>query len=78
MAKSVQVVCITHSAQIASLADTHALISKQERDGLMETGVSLLDEQGRVEEVARILGGIEITATQREAAREMIAQRLEI
>lgn len=78
MAKNVQVVCITHSAQIASLADTHALISKQERDGLMETGVALLDEQGRVEEVARILGGIEITATQREAAREMIAQRLEI
>ena len=78
MAKRVQVICITHSAQIASLADTHALIGKQERDGLMETEVSLLDEQGRIEEVARILGGIEITATQREAAREMIAQRLEV
>lgn len=76
MAKSVQVVCITHSAQIASLADTHALISKTEQNGLMETDVTLLDEDGRVSEIARIMGGIEITEVQRQAAREMIEERL--
>jgi DNA repair protein RecN (Recombination protein N) len=76
MAKSVQVVCITHSAQIASLADTHALISKTEQNGLMETDVTLLDEDGRVGEIARIMGGIEITEVQRQAAREMIEERL--
>lgn len=76
MAKSVQVVCITHSAQIASLADTHAMISKTEQNGLMETDVTLLDEDGRVGEIARIMGGIEITEVQRQAAREMIEERL--
>jgi DNA repair protein RecN (Recombination protein N) len=78
MAQTVQVICITHSAQIASLADTHALISKQEVDGRMETEVRVLDNGGRVEEIARILGGIEITAAQRDAAREMIDERWSI
>ena len=76
MAKNVQVVCITHSAHIASLADTHARISKQEEHGMMETDVTVLDEDGRIEEIARILGGIEITAAQRQAAKEMIDERL--
>ena len=78
MAQTVQVICITHSAQIASLADTHALISKQEVGGRMETEVRVLDDEGRVEEIARILGGIEITAVQRDAAREMIDERWSI
>jgi DNA repair protein RecN (Recombination protein N) len=78
MAKGVQVICITHSAQIASLADTHARILKMERDGATETEVQLLDSQGRIEEIARILGGIEITAAQREAAREMIEEGMQI
>ena len=40
--------------------------------------MSVLDDEGRVEEIARILGGIEITAVQRDAAREMIAERMNI
>lgn len=75
MGRDVQVVCITHAAQIASLADTHLVIAKHEVDERMETTVTPLDEDGRVEEVARILGGIEVTETQRTAAREMIAER---
>ena len=71
-AKSSQVLCVTHSAQIASLADTHYLISKSERDGRAETEVTALDDAARIEEIARILGGIEITDVQRNAAREMI------
>ena len=71
-AKNTQVLCVTHSAQIASLADTHYRITKCERDGRAETDVSELIAEARVEEIARILGGIEITQAQRTAAREMI------
>ena len=78
MGRDVQVVCITHAAQIASLADTHLVIAKREVGDRMETTVTPLDEDGRVEEVARILGGIEVTETQRTAAREMIAERRSI
>lgn len=73
-AKTAQVLCVTHSAQIASLADTHYLVSKTEREGRSETDVRELDDDARVEEIARILGGIQITEAQREAAREMIAE----
>ena len=72
--KASQVLCVTHSAQIASLADSHLFISKKEIDGRMETAVRELVEKGRVEEIARILGGIEITEAQRRAAEEMITE----
>lgn len=68
-----QVICVTHSAQIASMAHNHFHISKTEVDGRAETRLRLLDRGGREEEIARILGGIEITEAQRSAAREMIA-----
>jgi len=69
-----QVICVTHSAQIASLADTHFLISKSEKDGRVETSLKTLDKDERVSEIARILGGINITDTQKQAAREMIEE----
>ena len=75
MGRAVQVVCITHAAQIASLADTHLVIEKTEVDGRMETGVRALDDEGRVDEIARILGGLQVTAAQRKAAEDMIAER---
>jgi len=68
-----QVICVTHSAQIASLAHNHFYISKKEIDGRAETTLALLDTKGRENEIARILGGIEITDAQRSAAKEMIA-----
>lgn len=71
-AKSVQVICVTHSAQIASLADTHYLISKADTETDTRTSVTVLDGDGRVEEIARILGGINVTDAQRNAAAEMI------
>lgn len=73
-AKDTQVLCVTHSAQIASLADTHYRISKNEREGRAETDVCALNDADRVEEIARILGGIEVTDAQRTAAREMISE----
>lgn len=78
MGRAVQVICITHAAQIASLADTHLFIEKNEVDGRMETSVRTLDDEGRVDEIARILGGLEVTEAQRNAARDMIAERASI
>ena len=71
-ASSVQVICVTHSAQIASLAHSHYLISKSDTDTDTQTAVTLLDKEGRIGEVARILGGINVTDAQRRAAEEMI------
>lgn len=73
-ARGSQVLCVTHSAQIASLADAHYLITKTEKDGRAQTAVKRLEGEECVEEIARILGGIRVTDTQRTAAREMIAE----
>lgn len=75
IAKDVQVLCVTHSAQIATLADNHYLISKREIDGRAQTSITLLDLDARVEEAARILGGINITDAQRQAARDMLVSK---
>ncbi len=71
-AKGTQILCITHSAQIASLADEHLLVSKGEINGRTETCVRTLSYDERVEELARILGGIQVTESQRMAARDML------
>ncbi len=71
-AKTAQVLSITHSAQIASLAHRHLLVYKEERAGRTESSVRLLGEEERVAELARILGGIAVTDAQRQAARDML------
>ena len=67
-----QTVCITHSAQVAATAHNHYKIVKNEVDGRSETGVDLLDKEGRINEIARIMGGVNITEKIRETAEEMI------
>lgn len=67
-----QVLCVTHSAQIATLADNHYLISKKEIGGRAHTSIRELCYEERVEEAARILGGINVTEAQRQAARDML------
>ncbi|MBR2952286.1 MAG: DNA repair protein RecN [Clostridia bacterium] len=76
-AKRGQVFCVTHSAQVASLADRHLLIRKENIDGRPETAVTLLQGEERTEEIARILGGIRVTEAQRAAAFEMLTNREE-
>ena len=66
-----QVICITHLAQIASMADQHFLIEKQADAGVTFTRIRELDEAASIEELARILGGAEITDATMENAREM-------
>ena len=72
MSKTQQIICITHSAQVASLGAQHLHISKQERDGRAFTSVDELRGEQRVAEIARILGGIHITDAQMQAARDML------
>jgi DNA repair protein RecN (Recombination protein N) len=71
--KNAQVLCVTHSAQIASLANTHLFVEKSEKDGRTQSTVRALSADERVLEIARILGGINVTDVQLAAAREMIA-----
>ena len=58
-----QVLCVTHLPQLAALANTHLLIAKSERDGRTYTSVTPLDLEGRKRELARIIGGANITET---------------
>ena len=74
LSRTAQVICVTHSAQIASLADTHIKISKSTENGRTETSVKVLTEDERIEEVARILGGINITESQKITASELISE----
>ncbi len=72
MARTRQVLCITHLPQIAAVADQHLLIAKTERDGRTFTEVSPLDREGRKREIARIIGGAVITETTLASAEEML------
>ena len=71
-AESVQILCITHSAQIAALADRHYHILKEEKNGRVETRAEQLGDDARIEELARILGGLHVTDVQRNAARALL------
>lgn len=72
LAGTAQVICVTHSAQIAALADTQLLISKREAGGRVETEVKPLDREGRIKELARIMGGAEITDKLLQSAEELL------
>ena len=66
-----QVICISHLAQIAAMADTHYLIEKNNEDAHTATTIYALDEEQSVQELARILGGAQITDAVMDSAREM-------
>ncbi|GFE58256.1 DNA repair protein RecN [Geobacter sp. AOG1] len=74
VAREQQVLCITHLPQVAAFADHHYRVEKRVVDGRTATAVSLLDNDERVAEMARMLGGARITDTTLEHAREMIAE----
>ena len=75
LSKATQLFSVTHSAQIASLADSHYLICKSDIDGITETSVKKLDREGRIKELSRILGGIDVTDSQRRAAIDMLEEK---
>ncbi|WP_085316417.1 DNA repair protein RecN [Derxia lacustris] len=69
-----QVLCVTHLPQVAAKGDTHFAVAKATHDGQTVSQVTPLDGPARVEEIARMLGGVEITPATRRAARELIAR----
>ena len=74
LAQHKQVLCVTHLPQLAALADTHMLIAKSEHDGRTFTTVTPLDREGRKQELARIIGGTNITEITLKSAEEMLPQ----
>lgn len=74
VSKSSQVLCVTHQAQLAALADAHYLISKQVEDGRTFTQVKLLDFDGRKHELSRIIGGVSITDAALAHAESMLKE----
>src|SRR5690606_22725295 len=68
-----QVLCVTHLPQVAACGDHHYEVSKATREGATLSNIRLLSADGRIDEVARMLGGLKITNTTREHAREMLA-----
>jgi DNA repair protein RecN (Recombination protein N) len=73
LARSHQVVVVTHLAQVAAFADRHLVVDKSSKGGLTRSGVKVLDEQDRVVELARMLAGMESTETGRAHAEELLA-----
>ena len=69
--KNHQVICITHLPQIAAMADNHFLISKNVVNNATFSNIVLLEEKESITELARMLGGVKITDTVLESAKEM-------
>ena len=76
IAENIQVICVTHSAQIASQADSHYLIEKHEINGRATTEIKELDKALRIKEIARIMGGITITELVMNTATEMVNKNI--
>ena len=72
VSKNTQVITVTHSAQIAAFADTHFLIQKDYENERTYTKVTALDFENRKYELARIMGGLQITDALLEGAEEML------
>ncbi len=68
-----QVVCITHLPQIACFGDSHYRVAKKVTSGRTATTVEMLTDEQKIEEISRMLGGVDLTQTTREHAREMIS-----
>jgi len=72
LARYHQIICITHLPQIAKFGDNHFRITKNVSQGRTITSINPLNEKDRIKEIARMLGGMEITKTTLEYAREML------
>lgn len=72
MSRKRQIICITHLPQVASFGDCHIVVSKEAFGKRTVTRFKLLDDSSRINEIARMLGGIKITETTKEHAKEML------
>jgi DNA repair protein RecN (Recombination protein N) len=69
------VLCVTHLPQVAACADRQLQVTKRAANGVVSSRVSVLDREQRVQEIARMLGGVTITDTTRRHAAEMLGIR---
>lgn len=76
LGKGLQILSITHSAQVASSGEHHFKIMKNEVDSRAQTSLTVLDKEGRIEEISRIMGGVNISEKIRDSAREMLEEYL--
>ena len=76
IADGLQVFCVTHLPQVASRADNHLLVDKYSKQNFTFTQVSLLNDDERVEEIARMLGGMRVSEKTMEHAREMLGHEV--
>lgn len=74
LSQSCQVLCVTHLAQIAAMADSHYSVQKEEKDGRTYTDVRTLDREGRQQELARLTGGVHTSAAILEGAEELLRE----
>lgn len=72
LAANKQIICITHQAQVAAQGQTHWLVEKQTKQKSVTTKISQLEQQEREIEIARMIGGLNLTTTTKEHAREML------
>ncbi len=75
LGKRKQVICITHSPQIASIAKSHFKVEKEIVEESSQTRIRFLNQQERIEEIAQFLGGSQITEKTRSAAKEMLKKQ---
>ena len=75
LAKHTQVIVVTHLPQVAAWADTHFVVKKSGDGSVSQSGVAKLDDKSRVEEIARMLAGLEGSASAQEHAAELLAMR---
>ncbi|MDH3976865.1 MAG: DNA repair protein RecN, partial [Deltaproteobacteria bacterium] len=74
VSKNSQVICITHLPQIAALGDSHYKVAKRVEGGRTFTSIDILSPEERVDELSRMLGGVEITEMTKKHAREMLSK----
>ena len=72
LSEGVQILCVTHLPQVAAKGEHHLQVSKSGDDTSVSTHLEPLDVEGRIEEVARMLGGVKLTESTRAHAREML------
>jgi DNA repair protein RecN (Recombination protein N) len=71
-----QVLCVTHQPQVAAAGHAQYRVSKAARDGMTQSSVEVLDAGGRIAEIARMLGGAQVTQEALAAARKLLAESL--
>ena len=77
VARHKQVLCVTHLPQIAAMADAHFSVEKGERDGRTYTRVERLSQEGREEELSRLIGGAQVSEALRRSAAELLTHAQE-